>query len=320
MSIGGPGGDRPSKPGRNQPGKNQPSKNQRREAARDKARSLREAQKKKDRRNRLLLQGGIAVAVLAIIAVVVIVITSTVRPPASGPLNMASDGVVIGKDLKTVQTAALKAGATPAPSATGDTEDVFDIRVYVDYMCPICGAFEAANSAQIEKLVSSGVATLEIHPIAILDRASMGTQYSTRAANAMACVTNYSPDSAFQYSATLFEHQPEESTEGLTNEQLINLADEAGVVKQDAIAKCINDVRFKSWVTAATDRAGSGPIPNADIDVVNSTPTVLVNGQSYRYTTDASGAFSPEEFSNFLLKVAGDAYTKSPSPSPSPTP
>ena len=307
MSIGGPGGDRPSK-------------NQRREAAREKARSLREAQKKKDRRNRLLLQGGIAAAVLAIVAVIVIVITSTVRPPASGPLNMATDGVVIGKDLKTMQTAALKAGATPTPSATSDSEDVFDIRVYVDYLCPICGAFEAANAAQIEKLVSSGVATLEIHPIAILDRLSMGTQYSTRSANAMACVTNYSPDSAFKYSATLFQNQPKESTEGLTNEQLIDLADQVGAVKQDSIAKCINDVRFKSWVTAATDRATSGPIPNSNIDRVAGTPTVLVNGQSYKYTTDASGAFNPEEFSNFLLKVAGDNYTKQPSPSPSPSP
>ena len=306
MTISGPGGSRPSK-------------NQRREAAREKARALREAQKKKDRRNKYLLQGGIALAVLAIIAVVVIVITSTVRPPAAGPRNMASDGVVITKALNTVRTPALKGGASPTPSASDSSGDVFDIRVYIDYLCPVCGAFEAANAAQIKKLVDSGVATLEIHPIAILDRLSMGTQYSTRAANAMACVTNYSPDSAFDYSATLFENQPEESTEGLTNQKLIDLAKKVKVKQQSSITSCINDGKFKNWVTASTARALAGPIPNSDVDKVVGTPTVLVNGQSYKYTTDASGAFNPEEFSNFLLKVAGDNYTQEPSPSPSPS-
>jgi protein-disulfide isomerase len=306
MSISGPGGNRPSK-------------NQRREAARDKARALREAQKKKDRRNKYLLQGGIALAVLAIIAVVVIVITSTVRAPAPGPLNMASDGAVITKGLDTVRTPAVKSGADPIPSASDSSGDVFDIRVYVDFLCPVCGAFETANAPQIKKLVESGVATLEIHPISILDRQSMGTQYSTRAANAFACVANYSPDSAFDYSATLFENQPEEATEGLTNQQLIDLAKKAKVAKQDSVAKCINDTKFKNWVAASTARALSGPIPNSDIDKVAGTPTVLVNGQSYKYTTDANGAFDPEEFSNFLLKVAGDNYTENPSPSPSPS-
>lgn len=307
MSISGPGGNRPSK-------------NQRREAARDKARALREAQKKKDRRNKYLLQGGIALAVLAIIAVVVIVITSTVRPPAPGPLNMASDGAVITKGLTTVRTPALKGGATPIPSASDSSGDVFDIRVYVDYLCPVCGAFEAANAPQIKKLVESGVATLEIHPISILDRLSMGTQYSTRAANAMACVANYSPDSAFGYSASLFENQPEESTEGLTNQQLIDLAKKVKVDKQSSIASCINDTKFKNWVAASSARALAGPLPNSDIEKVGGTPTVLVNGQNYKYTTDASGAFNPEEFSNFLLKVAGDKYTQNPSPSPSVSP
>ena len=72
-------------------------------------------------------------------------------------------------------------------------------------------------------------------------------------------------------------------------------------------------------MTASTARALAGPIPNSDVDKVVGTPTVLVNGQSYKYTTDANGAFNAEEFSNFLLKVAGDNYTENPSPSPSPS-
>jgi len=49
------------------------SKNHRREAAREKARTLREEQRKKDRRSRFVLQGSLIVVSLAIIAVIVVV-------------------------------------------------------------------------------------------------------------------------------------------------------------------------------------------------------------------------------------------------------
>ena len=48
------------------------TKNEKREAAREKARILREEQKKKDRRTKLLLQGGIILASLAIVAFLIL--------------------------------------------------------------------------------------------------------------------------------------------------------------------------------------------------------------------------------------------------------
>ena len=73
------------------------SKNAKREAAREKARVNREEQKKKERRNRFLLQGGIVVGALAIVAIVGLVIVNSVKPEGPGPLNMASDGIQIGR-------------------------------------------------------------------------------------------------------------------------------------------------------------------------------------------------------------------------------
>src|SRR6266699_1851032 len=46
------------------PGESRPSKNKRRDAARTKAAQLRVEQKKRDRRNRVFLQGGIAVVLI----------------------------------------------------------------------------------------------------------------------------------------------------------------------------------------------------------------------------------------------------------------
>ena len=65
---------------------------------------------------------------------------------------------------------------------------------YIDFMCPICNKFEETYGDEILDLVNNGTITLNIHPIAILDRYSQGTAFSTRAANAMYCVAENDPD------------------------------------------------------------------------------------------------------------------------------
>lgn len=299
-----------------------PNKNQRREAARDKARQLRVEQKKKDRRNKFILQGSLIVVTLAIVAAIAIVIYSTIKPPAPGPLNMLSDGIKIGEGFKAVQTTALKPSQEPVPSSSNIPSDVLDIRVYVDYLCPVCGAFEAANADQIKTLVEDGAATLEIHPIAILDRLSMGTRYSSRASNAAACVANFSPNNFFNFSAVLFENQPEENSSGLSDEQLVEFAKEVGVSKFTNVTSCIEDQTFKGWVKSATDRFQNNPIPNASTQPAEKgTPTIIVNGELYHYTTNpTTGALDPQEFASFLVQVLGSKFTEDSTPSPSPSP
>jgi len=289
------------------------SKNERREAAREKARQLREQQRKRERRNRVLLFSGIGVAVIAIVAVVAFIIFTSIRPAGPGPANMASDGIKIGQELKAVPTAALPAGADPVPSEANPS-NVVDIQVYVDYLCPYCGQFEATNSEQIENYVTDGSATVEIHPIAILNAQSQGTKYSTRAANAAACVANSSPDNFYDFSALLFQNQPEENTAGLGDDEIIDLLGQAGVSNQSDIEKCINDGTFDNWVGDATNRALTGPLPNTEVPKLTGTPLVLVNGAQYTGTlTDAS------EFAAFVLQQSANPASGS-TPTPTPTP
>lgn len=308
-------------------GDSTPSSNQRRTVARDKAKQLREEQKKKDRRNKVILQGSLILVVLAIVLVVFVVITSTIKPPAPGPRNMLSDGVKISEGFDALRTRALQPSSEPVPSASNEPSSILDIRIYADYMCPVCGAFEKANAEQIKKLVDDGVATVEIHPVAILDRLSKGTKFSTRATNATACVANFSPDNVFGFNALLFANQPEENTPGLTDEEIIELAKEAGVVSTfKQVSKCVEEKTFKSWVAAATDRFVVNPIPNVAVQPPqHSTPMIYVNGQLYEYTVDLkTGEFDAKEFTGFLTKMLGADFTEtsvaSPSPSPSPEP
>ncbi len=307
-------------------GSNQPrqTRNERRDAAREKARILREEQKKRERRNKVLIQGGIIVAVIAIAALVGTLIFQNVKPDGPGPANMASDGILMtaGEDgtIVAVETPALAAGEAPTPTTPDESGEVANIVMYVDYLCPFCGQFEATNSDSIRTMVESGAATLELHPIAILSNKSAGTRYSDRAANAAACVADSSPDSFFDFNAILFENQPEEGSEGLTNDELKSLADEVGVSSLSTIEKCIDDEQFKAWVRDATNRSLTEPIPNTDPELpsVTGTPTVLVNGQQYGGSLE-----DPQEFQAFVLQATRATFNDSgatPTPTPTPTP
>lgn len=291
-------------------GRDRPSR--RREATRVKARQLREEQKKRERRRRVLLQTGIGVAVVAALAIVALVIVSAIRPPVSGPANMASDGVVVGTGLKAIPTRSLAPNAAPIPSTQDPTGNVVSIRIYIDYLCPYCGQFEKANAAQLTEMAKSGAATVEIHPIAILTSHSAGTKYSLRAANAAACVADKSPNQFYAFHSLLFEHQPAESSAGLTDAQIETYAAQAGVKSLAAVTECIADGTYKPWVQTATDRAIAGPIPNSDLkpSKLNATPLVIVNGKQYKGSiTDAN------EFKAFVLQASGETYqTSTPTP------
>ncbi|SKA84716.1 Protein-disulfide isomerase [Agreia bicolorata] len=233
--------------------------------------------------------GGSLLVIVAVLVAAVLVIASVFSsierssPSGSGhepggessaPAGSSGDGIIIGDG--------------------GD--DAIRVVTYVDYFCPYCGQFESTNAKQLSEWVDSGEVVLEVHPISILDRASLGTKYSTRAANAAACVADSAPDQFEKFSALLFENQPDENTEGLSDADLIDLANEAGAIEGTDVTDCIDSGEFAGWVTQATDRALNEPVPNSDLDKISGTPTVIVDGVQYTGSlTDA------QEFADFVL-------------------
>jgi protein-disulfide isomerase len=286
-----------------------------RESARERARELRELHKKQESKRRRVVTLSVVGGLLVVVVVITLVILNFAQPGGRGPLNMLSDGIKIGTGFKAVQTPGIPANSKPVPSATNPPA-VIDIKLYIDYLCPNCGTFQKKNGDQLRAWVKSGAATVEIHPIAVLTTKSAGTQYSLRAANAAACVAEFSPDHFFDFNDALFVDQPKEGTAGLTDQQIQSRATKTGVTNMDQVVKCMADHRFRSWVQGATTRALNGPIPGADAKRIAGTPTIIVNGTQFKYTT----AFDPNEFAQFVLQVAGDTFTKNPSPTPTPSP
>lgn len=293
------------------------TRNERRAAARERAQRLRTRQKRRQRGWRVGLQAGIVVALLAVVAVVTLVLVQSVRPAGPGPDNTTAGGITIGKGLQAV------GGRGATPEATAASDGSVRISLYVDYLCPYCGAFEQANGAYIEGLVDSGAATVDIHPIAILSNRSQGTKYSLRAANAAACVADRSPDRFFAVNRALFAQQPEEGTPGLTDAELTKVVTGvAGVRDRSGIATCISEQTYGRWVDQQTSKVTEDGVPGSDVSSFPGTPLVLVDGKRYDYSTP----FRNAEFRSFVVTTAGavptdgDGATPTPSPTASATP
>jgi protein-disulfide isomerase len=265
------------------------TKNQRREAAREAARIQREKQKRRDRMLRWLVPTVSTVAVLAIAAGVIwaFVANAPAAQSVAGPRNMISDGILFtGEDgaAKPVETGAIPPSGAPTPTETED-DGLAHIVTYVDFSCPACKSFEETYSTTIAQIVASGLATLEVHPIAILDRAYAGSRYSSRANNVGACVADLAPDSFLDVMAAMYAQQPEEGTTGLTNAELIDVVHGAGLEDAD-VDQCIEDESFGPWVTAATDRATNDQDLWAAGATGLSTPTIVVNGEVWDRSVD----------------------------------
>ena len=146
--------------------------------------------------------------------------------------------------------------------------DRVQFTVYLDFLCSVCQAFEEINGADLKAITEEGLADVTYHPVAILDRESAGSRYSTRAASAAALVADRSPEHFLDYVELLFVNRPEYNTRGLTDAQLTEFAIQVGVPED--IANEIPNHAYAQWVTASTEQASR--------DGMTGTPTIAVNG------------------------------------------
>lgn len=224
-------------------------KAQRREAAREKARVMREHEQRRRRHRRGTVVAVAAVAVLVLVVGIGVAVQSArsgVSTAAAGPSSVTdAGGVLVGND-----------GAAVA------------VRIYVDYQCPACRAFEQESADYLQQLVDDGTASVEHVPVAILDRFS-STRYATRAAGAAYCAIDADPSSFTAVNEALFAAQPPEGTAGLSDDELGDVVTGAGA--PEAVRGCITGGRFEGHVATVTEEASKAGLQG--------TPTVTVDGR-----------------------------------------
>jgi protein-disulfide isomerase len=218
-----------------------------RRARTERARVQAEERRKAAKRKEQLTRAGIVAGVLVLIVGGYFLITGLGSDkPATPPEGAtASYGMRIGED--------------DAPKT---------IVVYEDFLCPFCGDLEATVRDRLDAAVEAGEVSVEYRPLPFLERID---DYSPRSANAFAVVLDASgPEVAKTFHDLLFDNQPSEDGPFPSDDELVDLAVEAGATEAD-VRPGIEDMAFEGWVDAAGDAASK-----AD---VNSTPTVLIDGE-----------------------------------------
>jgi len=212
---------------------------------------------RRKKQQRLFMVVGAAVIVGLLIAITVVV----VKAVGGDESDTVSAGSVVVPD-----------GVTPDGGTVVGAEDApVTMTLDYDYMCPACGAFEEANGAELDKLLADDTVRIELRPISFLDKASQGTRYSTRAANAFATVIDGAPDKVWDFHTALYANQPEEGTEGLSDDEIAAVARDAGV--PDAVVSKFADLRYEGWVADVTEKAFDSGITG--------TPTILIDGEQF---------------------------------------
>lgn len=266
-----------------------PAGNDRRANAREQARQIAAAQAKKEKTVKTVLYVGIAVVVVAVMAVVGTLVWQSSRP-VTPPQNMVSGTVAFaaGDDgLQAVQPQGEEDGAdvsalpTVADSNASDGAPI--VKVYLDFQCPGCQAFEDANGQTLSNLAADGSIVLEYEPVAILDRMSGGNKFSTRSSNMTACIadsgqTELLPDVML----ALFAQQPGEGDEGMDDAQLFSIAESAGVdldapvnaEETATVRDCVTGIAFDRYVEANTQTA-------LNDEGMEGTPYITIDGEPY---------------------------------------
>lgn len=272
---------------------NRKSKAERTAEAREKARAIREAQLKKDKRNKVLIGWGIVIAVVAILTVIALVVVNNVQRntpiadqgpvPANANVNggvtLLANNEVASTDPASIDMASLPArpetrpSPVVAPGAEAEEGQPVKVVAYIDFICPACLQFENTYSDALKGLRNEGKISMEYRPLGFLDQQST-TNYSSRAANAAACVADTVPDKYGEYVDVLFENQPREGGAGLSDDKLKSLASDIGV----DINSCVDDKTFRPYVKYSTALAQNTGIQG--------TPTVFVDGQEWDGRTD----------------------------------
>ena len=218
-----------------------------RRARTERARAQAEERRKAAKRKEQLTRAGLVAGVLVLIVGGYFLITGLGSDkPATPPEGAtASFGMRIGED--------------DAPK---------EIVVYEDFLCPFCGQLETTVRDQLDAAVEAGEVSVEYRPLNFLSRFG---DYSAEATNAFAVVLDTSgPDVAKAFHDLLFDNQPPESGPFPSEDDLVDLAVEAGATEAD-VRPGIENMEFEGWIDAADDAASKAG--------VNSTPSVFVDGE-----------------------------------------
>lgn len=244
---------------------------------------MRAAEEAAQKRKSLFVKLGVVAAVILVIALVVTLIVrnnnAEVADAGAVPQGGTAAGGIMVTSLDTVAEKAIDevdvttieepsekpTTADPRNLVVADKGEPINITMYVDANCVHCADFEATYGDQINEWLSNGEVTVEYRNVGYLDGGS-ATNFSSRGANALACVADQSPEAYMSFVEALWGHYPEGE---MKNAELADMAIENGAA--ESVSDCIDEGQFRPFVKYTTT-AGQA-------DGVLGTPSIFIQGK-----------------------------------------
>lgn len=217
---------------------------------------------KSEKRSRNLFVIGMIVVVAALI-VPVILYSQSIKPDVSTKLIKPSGAT---KEFG-IKASAKDFGNEPLPTAV-------DMVIYEDLQCPVCKLFESGSGDELRSMTEKGEVNIEYRMVSFLDNGGSKNNYSRRSASAGLCVRESAGTAKWlEFKASLFENQPDEGTEGPSNNRLLEAARKFA---PDVNEKCIRNQKYVPWMAAATTAFNK-------LEGITATPTVLIEGEKVEF-------------------------------------
>ncbi|MEO9222126.1 MAG: thioredoxin domain-containing protein [Mycobacteriaceae bacterium] len=220
---------------------------------------------------------GTYLAAAAVILIAVVVIGGIFYQHSR--TTAANDGYGSAKTAAvTVSDGVVRVGAPNAPVT---------LNAYEDFLCPICGQFEATYGQQIAQELDQGKIAIKYHMLDFLNQSSASKDYSSRAAGAALCVASDGTGSVFpKFHSALFATgtQPQEGSKSdLSNDALAKVAADAGATS--SAQQCISsgakvaDAKSASQAGQAALQASGNQV--ATPTILNGTTKIDINDRNW---------------------------------------
>ncbi|USR79271.1 thioredoxin domain-containing protein [Arcanobacterium pinnipediorum] len=276
---------------KNTPGLSQErmTKEERRQAAREKARMLKELEAKQAQRRKVIMIAVGAVALLLVVFAVWQIISSD-RGDAkqlgsyTGSSrevltdNVAADGGVLFDENQV---------------ATSEESGKSVVGLWSDFMCPACEVFDAKYVPLMKDHATNGDIQVSLHLVNTL-----GTDFSTKGATAFYYLAQYAPEKVWDFNTAMMEHG--KKIHDQTVPAVPTAADIADIAKSVGVADdVVNDlpasILDSKWQDVVAKTVGT-----FRDNGFTGTPTLTVDGQA----DDSWTKGNPDEVVPEILKKA----------------
>ena len=124
------------------------------------------------------------------------------------------------------------------------------VEIYMDFMCPGCGALHRGLDSTLTAMVKAGQINLVIYPMSFMDRLTTD-EYSSRAGSAAVYIAQNDPDHFLPFMASLYDKdfQPdEENYKPVSDKQIRQQAIKAGISPEMADRSLKGE--YRAWLSA----------------------------------------------------------------------